>query len=256
MNTSGDWRESLAAARFEEAHRRFLMSPDAGTDASSRRALEALADLQQFVRDKAWGRAQRRLERIDEKPPLLDWTALASELELLAEGARRLERLEPDEALELLAAGEVRFFPAELANQQGTARVYAGEIDEAKREFLASIELDPRHYRAHTNLGNAWLESGDVDAAIACYERALAVNDEFANAHHNLGVAYRRRGDVGRSVRQLRRAQRAQQQSEKEHARERLSESGGGTGLKALRWLLYAALAAVVLAILKNRGLI
>jgi tetratricopeptide (TPR) repeat protein len=156
----------------------------------------------------------------------------------------------------LLADSDVRWFPAEAANQRGTARIYSGEVEKAKREFIGGTELDPRHYRAHTNLGNAWLETGQVDEAIACYQRALAVNDEFANAHHNLGVAYRRRGEIARSVRQLRRAQRVQQRTDREQARERVSAGGGQAGLKALRWVLYGAVALVLLLVLRSRGLL
>ncbi|MEX2541289.1 MAG: tetratricopeptide repeat protein [Trueperaceae bacterium] len=247
-----DWRQALYAGRFEDAHKLYLMAD--APDPEVRRALSALADIVEFVREKSWPRASRRLQRLEEKPPLVDWTALEAELDRLAESSRSLDRMEPEEAMALLEGEAVAWFPAEAANLQGTARIYSGDPEAARQDFRRAVELDPRHYRALTNLGNAALEAGEVDEAIACYERALAVNDDFANAHHNLGVAYRRKGQVGRSVRQLRRAQRVQQRSERERAREGLGEGPGKGGLKILRWVLYALVALTLVAILRGRG--
>jgi tetratricopeptide (TPR) repeat protein len=249
-----DWREALEAGRFEEAHRLYLLAD--APDPDVRRALSALVDVAEFVREKSWARAARRLERLEVRPPLVDWPALAAELDLLAGSSRHLDRVEPEETLARLEEGASRWFPAEAANQRGTAHAFRGDADDARREFSLAVELDPRHFRALTNLGNSSLEAGDYDEAIACYQRALAVNDEFANAHHNLGVAYRRQGKVAASVRQLRRAQRVQQRSERERAREGLSEGAGKSGLKVLRWALYVLMALVLLIILRGRGLI
>lgn len=254
LTAETEWRKAIEAGRFSEAHRLYLLANDEQPEV--RRALAALADAEEFVREKSWSRAVRRLDRLDEKPPLLEWPKLEAELQRLADSSRELDRREPDSALELLDAAEERWFSAEAANQRGTANVYSGDLTAAKRHFEQAVELDPRHYRALTNLGNAALESGDVDEAITCYQRALALNDDFANAHHNLGVAYRRQGQVGRSVRQLRRAQRVQQRTERDHTRERLGEGAGAAGLKAMRWLLYALVALVALVILRRQGIL
>jgi tetratricopeptide (TPR) repeat protein len=249
-----DWREALEAGRFEDAHRLYLLAD--APDPDVRRALSALVDVTEFVREKSWARAERRLERLDVKPPLIDWTALAAEVDLLAGSSRQLDRVEPEEALALLEERPCHWFPAEAANQRGTAHAFSGEADDARREFSLAVELDGLHFRALTNLGNSSLEAGDFDEAIGFYQRALQVNDEFANAHHNLGVAYRRQGKVAASVRQLRRAQRVQQRSERERARAGLSEGAGKTGLKALRWALYLLIALALVILLRSRGLI
>jgi tetratricopeptide (TPR) repeat protein len=248
-----DWRAALEGGRFEEAHRLYLLAD--APDPDVRRALTALLDVAEFVREKSWARAARRLERLEVKPPLIDWPALAAEVELLAGSSRHLERVEPEEALAQLKGGSCRWFPAEAANQRGTAHAFSGAAEDARREFSLAVELDPRHFRALTNLGNSSLEAGDFDEAIDFYQRALAVNDEFANAHHNLGVAYRRQGKVAASVRQLRRAQRVQQRSERERARESLGAGAGKSGLKALRWALYLLMALALVIILRGRGL-
>jgi tetratricopeptide (TPR) repeat protein len=248
------WREALEAGHFDEAHRLYLLleSPEPGL----RRALSTLADLEALVRDKAWARAGKRLERLDERPPVLDWPRLEAELERLASSSRELDRIQPEDALRLLDSVDTRWFVAEEANQRGTASVYGGDPKGARQHFREAVELDPSHYRALTNLGNALLETGEVDEAISCYQRALTLNDEFANAHHNLGVAYRRQGKVGASVRELRRAQRVQQRVGRERDREAIGEGGGKAGLKALRWLLYALVVLAALGILRAGGLL
>lgn len=249
-----EWRAALADGRFEEAHKLYLLGD--APDPEVRRALAGLVDVVEFVREKSWTRALRRLERLEEDRSLIDWASLRNEIESLSSSSSSLDQVQPEEALKTLDSVEHRWFPAEAANQRGTARVFSGDVSTAQQDFREAVEKDPRHYRALTNLGNAALEAGEVDEAIAYYEQALAVNDDFANAHHNLGVAYRRQGKVGRSVRQLRRAQRVQQRSEQERAREGLGQGAGKSGLKALRWVLYALVAAAVLALLRGQGMI
>lgn len=249
-----DWRTALEAGRFDEAYRLHLLLADGTPEV--RRALAALADVQELVREKSWARARRRLERLEERPQLLDWSELDSELERLEASARSLEQVQLEEARERLEPLQGGWFQAEVANQRGTAYVYSGDLEEAKSEFGDALERDPRHYRALTNLGNAHLEAGEIDEAIACYKRAIELNEEFAGAHHNLGVAYRRQGRVGQSVRQLRRAQRVVQRSERDRARQSLGSGGSGAGLKVLRWTLYGLVALTLYALLRNGGLI
>lgn len=248
-----DWREAVEAGRFEEAQRLMLLAEEPAPEL--RRAVATLVDVQESVREKSWRRARRRLDRLEERPPLIDWDDLQEELEWLEGVSEQLDRSEPEQALELLASRGWNWFGAEVANQQGTARVYSGEMTLARSRFQQAIDLDPRHFRALTNLGNAWLEEGRVDEAIDCYKRAIAINDEFANAHHNLGVAYRRKGQIGPSVRELRRAQRVQQRVDRDRERERLSGSSL-QGTRMIRWALYGLAALALYVILRNQGYI
>ena len=247
------WEEAVARGRFDEAERLYIIQEEGDPDV--RQALAGLADLLSAMREKAWARVRKRLERLEELPELLDQEALRAEVELLEGFSRRLDRTDPDELLGELEAARVHWFRAEMANQVGTVHIYAGRFEAARNGFEEALEHDPRHYRALTNLGNALLEEGEVDEAIDCYQRALALNEEFANAHHNLGVAYRRKGEVGKSVRHLRRAQRVQQRTEREQAREQVGRSGQA-GMKALRWVLWGVTALVIFMILRNQGLI
>lgn len=254
MTVSGtEWRDAVEAGRFEEAQRLMLLTEEPG--AELRRAVATLVDVQESVREKSWQRAKRRLERLEEKPPLVDWEDLREELEWLEGVSEQLDRSEPEQALELLDSRSWSWFGAEVANQRGTAQVYSGDMELARSRFQQAIDLDPRHFRALTNLGNAWLEEGEVDQAIDCYKRAIEINDEFPNAHHNLGVAYRRKGQIGPSVRELRRAQRVQQRVERDRARERLS-GNSQQGNKMIRWAVYGLLALALFVILRNQGYI
>lgn len=251
----GEWRQAMEQGRFDEAYRIYLVSGRSESEPEGLeklRALAALADVLQYVRERAWLRARQKLERLEDPPPLLDWKGVQGELVQLQQSSEALEQREAETAMGLLSGFESRWFAAEAVNQRGTARIYLGEFEVATDDFARAVELDPRHFRALTNLGNAHLEAGRVDEAIACYQQALAVNDEFANAHHNLGVALRRQGKIGASVKHLRRAQRVQQRVDQERARERIG-SGGQAGLKALRWS-FIALGVLVLYVLLSRS--
>jgi len=62
--------------------------------------------------------------------------------------------------------------------------------EEAVTEYETAIRIDPKHIRAHVNLGNTLKVLGRYDEAIAMYKRALKINYQHANTHHNLGDAY------------------------------------------------------------------
>lgn len=254
------WRELAAEGRFETALRSRLVAVGEGAepdDAAAASALRALADAQGLLREKAWRRAARRVEELEARPDWLDVEAAAADLAVLADAGAALDARDVDaslEALERFAGREDGPFEAERLTQLGTARVLDGDDDEARRCFAAALELDPKHPRALVNLGNVALEGGEVDEAIALYERALEVDDGFANAHHNLGVAYRRKGEIGKSVRALRRAQKAERSRDATAAREEVRGLGRRLSGRNLRWLLWGAVAAVVVWVLVERG--
>lgn len=250
------WRQLVAEGRVERAMAAYLEASGGERDAAVWTALSGLKELQQALREGAYARAQRLLAGLEPAPGLLDWPALAAQLEALKEAAEQLGKREPERTLEALAGVREPVLLAEAETLSGTARIFLGEPEAAREAFGAALALDPKQYRAQTNLGNLELEDGRVDEAIALYQRALATNPEFANAHHNLGVAYRRKGQIGKSVGSLRKAQRAGQRKMREEARETLRK-GMGSGLgKYGKWLLYAALAVAAYLVLRGLGMI
>lgn len=250
----GEWRDELARGRFGAAHRAFTFSREDAPEVG--RALAGLTEVESLVRDKAWGRAVKRFGRIEDRPAIVSWSLLEEDLARLQRSGEALDRRRPDDALAELEGLKSGLFDAEAETQRGTALIYDDRLEEAAGCFERALDIDPRHFRALTNLGNVALEEGRVDDAIAAYERALKLNDSFANAHHNLAVAHRRKGDLGKSVRSLRRAQRLLQQRDASDARERLGSMAGGRSARMLRWLLYAAVAIALYVVLHNRGVL
>jgi len=224
---------------------------------ADRIAIRALADAQGLLREKSWTRAERVVSEVEARPEWIDWSTVENDLSTLAAAGAALDRRDVDEALEALAAFEGREdgpFEAERLTQLGTARILDSDSGAARACFERALELDARHPRAMVNLGNVALEDGRIDDAIEQYQAALRIDDTFANAHHNLGVAYRRKGQVGKSVQALRRAQRAERSHDTRTAREEVRGVGQRLKGRTGRWLLWGAVAAVVIWILLERG--
>lgn len=252
------WRERLAAGELEAALSAYLRyGPE---EAGVREALEDLHAVMAFVKAKSFGRAERLLGRLAERPDWFDWETFSASFTAVREAVAALDEREHARAEEQLERVTHPFFQAEKANIRGTALIFAGEFERAREQFEEALALDPGHYRALTNLGNAALESGDPDGAIEYYNRAINQNADFPNAHHNLGVAWRKKGNIGRSIAALKAGQKAQQRFEQAEAREQLGSMtrrlGGGQGSKYLKWIVWGAVAAAVYWFLSSRGTI
>ena len=249
------WRESLAQGRAGEALAHYRLSEVPSGDTYD--ALKTLADLQEALREKGYLRAVEKLNRLETKPDLTDWDTLTRDLEVLKNAAESLDkRRDPEAALSLLEPLNLPLLNAEADTLRGTANVLMNETEAATRHFEHAISLDPKHYRAITNLGNLALEAGRTDEAIAAYERSLKLNEAFPNAHHNLGVAYRRKGQINRSVRHLRKAQNANQRQMREEARTTLRSGAGQSWRKYGRWLVYAVIAVAAFLVLRSQGML
>lgn len=253
--TGSDWRALVAVGSFPAALAAFHAS---GADPELRFTLEELNRLAGLLRARSWVRARRVLDGIDpaERGDWLDWSALEAGVQALREAAEALDLRETERALELLDRIDLGVLAAETANLRGAALIFQGDTDTARAWFVQAVELDPRHYRAVTNIGNAALEAGDADEAISWYEKALELNGDFPNAHHNLGVAYRRKGRIAQSIKALKAGQKAQQRFDQTEAREQLGSIGSGASRKYGRWLLYGAGIAGVYWFLSSRGVI
>jgi len=75
-------------------------------------------------------------------------------------------------------------------NELGFALLNAGRTDEAIREFLTALRLNPDNYNAHCNLGIAYAVKGMTAEAIREFLISLRIEPGFAKAHFNLGVVY------------------------------------------------------------------
>lgn len=248
------WRELVAAGRYAVARNAYLVSGE--QDPTVRAGLAALVDILELLRERSYGRAIERLERLEERADFAPWDLIDMELRTLQDSAGALDQRETEEARELLVSIEQSWFGSEVLTQLGTSYVFDGDFDEAATLFERAIEADPQHYRALTNLGNVALEQGRIDDAIELYQRALKVDENFPNAHHNLGVAYRKKGQLGKSVRSLRRAQRTQHRHDVAEARESIGKWAGPRVGKYFKWIIWGLMIVGGYLILRMAGFI
>jgi len=87
------------------------------------------------------------------------------------------------------------------------ATVYAEKklYREALAEYLAALRLEPDSATAHYNLA-CFLASHGRDMAIAQYQEVLQLDPEYPDAHLNLGLAQAEQGNVDEATRALGRA--------------------------------------------------
>ena len=92
-------------------------------------------------------------------------------------------------------ASSVREDPA-LRNNRGNALRLLGRLEEAEREILRAIEIEPDYADAHSNLGAVLIDMGRPRQAIPSFQTALDLDPELAAAASNLGNAYFALGDL------------------------------------------------------------
>lgn len=122
------------------------------------------------------------LELLAEEPPF-------PELSMLA-GRRRLLDGQLQKALahfEAALAGD----PSLPGAAEGLARTHRllGNLAEAERYYLRSIEIDPDYAVGHFNLGVLWLRAGRGQDALAAYGEALRIRGEHAPTLMAMGEA-------------------------------------------------------------------
>jgi tetratricopeptide (TPR) repeat protein len=78
--------------------------------------------------------------------------------------------------------------------ERGEEHARSGRIAEAIVEFKAAVDLAPRLWLSHTNLGSALTQAGRYSEACASFRRAVELNPEAAPAHYNLAIALEKVG--------------------------------------------------------------
>lgn len=63
-------------------------------------------------------------------------------------------------------------------------------LNEAVYMFKKSIEVDPKYYKAHYNLGYIYLTQDKPNMALAEFKQAVKYKDDFAYGYYNMGCAY------------------------------------------------------------------
>lgn len=90
--------------------------------------------------------------------------------------------------------------------RQAVAHLEAGRLEEAEACCRKTLEIDPRHAKALTNLGVILQRKGAYGDAERCYAEALTADGELAQASFNLGALRFQLGKRAPAVENLRRA--------------------------------------------------
>jgi tetratricopeptide (TPR) repeat protein len=111
---------------------------------------------------------------------------------------------------------QVRWYQAAVAaaptnviahNNPGNALGHRGKKEEAIACYRQAIEIDPKNFLVHINLGGALMGSkGREEEAIACLRNGVAFGPEFALAHSGLGTALLGKGQTDEAVACFRKA--------------------------------------------------
>lgn len=76
----------------------------------------------------------------------------------------------------------------------GYAYEQSGDLEGARREYLAALENDPRHPGALFNLGNIYAEEGRYKKSEGAYRRLLRMDPWHPGANNNLASIYIHQG--------------------------------------------------------------
>ncbi|WP_461321689.1 tetratricopeptide repeat protein [Bradyrhizobium barranii] len=74
------------------------------------------------------------------------------------------------------------------------------ELERARADYTAAIQLDSKNAEAFHNRGDLLLRMGLIEAAISDYTDALALNNQLASAYNGRGNALRETGQVDRAI--------------------------------------------------------
>lgn len=89
--------------------------------------------------------------------------------------------------------------PAEDIFATALAAHQAGNVAEAEPLYRKTLEVDPVHKQAWSNLGAILARRGDLGPAVECYQKALATDPGFGECWFNLANALRRAGEYAQA---------------------------------------------------------
>jgi Tfp pilus assembly protein PilF len=103
----------------------------------------------------------------------------------------------------------IELYPtAEAHTFLGWAYSFQGQIDEAIRECVAAIRIDPEFGNPYNDIGVYLIEKGEYDEAIPWLEKAMAA-ERYEPRHYpymNMGRVLVRKGKYEEAVRELKKA--------------------------------------------------
>jgi tetratricopeptide (TPR) repeat protein len=91
-------------------------------------------------------------------------------------------------------------------NNLGLLSAREGRTDQAIQQFQKALQLDPDHFIALENLGNAYRQAKHWDDAKATLQHALQLNPDNAEANYAMGMVYAQTDDADRAYEYLQKA--------------------------------------------------
>ena len=85
-------------------------------------------------------------------------------------------------------------------NNLGAAYAKQGRLEEAVEEYVTEARLHPRSPDAHYNLGNVYVRQGRPEEAITEYVTALRLDPDLPNVHNNLANVYAQQGRLEEAI--------------------------------------------------------
>ncbi len=123
--------------------------------------------------------------------PLLLVATIYAQTDALQEGVVSFREGRYEEALsEFHEAQRLRPNDASLENFIGITETKLGHIDDANRDYQASIRLNPRYPEAYKNLAFNYLQAGQYGPAEAQLKSALALDGSDPAIHYYLVILY------------------------------------------------------------------
>lgn len=85
----------------------------------------------------------------------------------------------------------------------GLAYAKRGRSEDALKEFVTTLKLNPHHGKARNNLGIIYDQQGRPDDAIKEFQTVLQLNPNDRNAHYNLGLVFGRQDRLDDAIREF-----------------------------------------------------
>ena len=76
---------------------------------------------------------------------------------------------------------------AEALNLRGTFKFLMTDVEGAKADFLASLELAPALTQTWVKIASVWMEQGDPKKAFECFEEAIKHNPDDPDIYYHRG---------------------------------------------------------------------
>jgi len=203
----------LHAYKLSDASAAPTRAPATVRDSDSARA--------HFNRGKSHEQANRVGDARREYEAALSGTLIGRHVLYVALGRLALVDGDPAGAVDALMHA-VRLAPNDPAIHTELAGAYAvqGLVDEAFRELVAALLIDPGDVHAYAAVGQLRLDAGADEEAVVAFSRALELMPERYEMRFGLATALTRLGRTSEAARQLERFERDRIETEEQRRRE------------------------------------